>query len=200
MYDYLYKIIIIGDLKVGKTSLIRQYIDNKFDKYYTRTVDDDFKITTLLINDKVIKLQIWDLSYNYRIGKMPGINYKGKHSVFLLYDVTNRESFTNLNYWLKQLNVFNDKSNTDYNNRKIIIIGNKTDLINKREVLYEEAYNYAISNNTLYFEISCKDNINIKELFKYVAYFALESDNKKSIILDKNTENIKSKNMYSCYC
>ena len=112
------------------------------------------------IKGKKVKLQIWDTAGQERFKNITASYYRGGNGVLLIYDITDRESFENLNCWLIEIEKNASK------NIKILLLGNNCDLEDKREVSYQEGKDFALKNNLLFLEASAKNNINIKEAFE----------------------------------
>ncbi|XP_059911082.1 ras-related protein Rab-35b isoform X3 [Gadus macrocephalus] len=103
-YDYLFKLLIIGDSGVGKSSLLLRFADNTFSGNYITTIGVDFKIRTVEINGEKVKLQIWDTAGQERFRTITSTYYRGTHGVIVVYDVTSAESFVNVKRWLHEIN------------------------------------------------------------------------------------------------
>lgn len=163
-YDYLYKIILIGDSSVGKSSLLTRYarpelsIDNM-----STTIGVEFATKTIKILDKNIKLQIWDTAGQERYRAITSAYYRGAAGAIIVYDVNKMETFKNIRRWIAELK--------DYANNDIIItlIGNKSDLTNDREVSLEEGKKLAKDYQVSFLETSAKEYINIEQCFFSVA-------------------------------
>uniref|UniRef100_A0A8C6PJH6 RAB35, member RAS onco family n=1 Tax=Nothobranchius furzeri TaxID=105023 RepID=A0A8C6PJH6_NOTFU len=103
-YDYLFKLLIIGDSGVGKSSLLLRFADNTFSGSYITTIGVDFKIRTVELNGEKVKLQIWDTAGQERFRTITSTYYRGTHGVIVVYDVTSAESFVNVKRWLHEIN------------------------------------------------------------------------------------------------
>jgi len=156
-YDYLIKLIVIGDSGVGKSAILLRYCDDIFSENYLSTIGVDFRIRTLNVDDKIAKLQLWDTAGQERFNAIVVSYFRGAHGVFIVYDVTNRESFENLNYHIDRVRKYCTP------NIPIVIIGNKSDLEKKREISYEEAMSYAIDKQIILIETSAKLNKGIDD-------------------------------------
>lgn len=161
--DYILKSIIIGDSCVGKTSILRHLVDETFENNRIPTIGIDFGSLYLEAPDKkVIKNQIWDCAGQERFRSIIDSYYRKSNIVFLVYDITSRESFANLDLWLEKIN----NNFTDLNQIVMIVVGNKNDLSEKsREVSKEEGEKFAKSINATFFETSAKNGENIFEIF-----------------------------------
>ena len=158
--DIVFKMIVIGDPFVGKTCLTRRAVQDIFETKYIGTVGFEFLSFTTNIDDKDIKLQIWD-TCGQEIYRSLITNFYRKASLaMMVYSIDDRKSFIHINQWLKEIKIQSDPE------IKIILIGNKSDLEEQREVSYEEAKKFKDENQLLYFEeTSAKDGINTKEVF-----------------------------------
>jgi Ras-related protein Rab-1A len=158
-YDYLFKLLLIGDPGVGKSSILSSFVDNTFTDTHISTIGVDFKITNIELENKIIKLQIWDTAGQERFRTITTSYYRGAHGIIVVYDITNRESFNNIKFWLEEvLKYGTEKTN-------VLIIGNKSDLPNKRVVSLEEAKNFADKYSYDLIETSAKTNLNIYKMF-----------------------------------
>jgi Ras-related protein Rab-1A len=158
-YDYLYKILLIGNSSVGKSSIFNRYVDNCYSDLSVSTIGVDFKIKTLKINNQIIKLQIWDTNGQERFKAITNSYYRNSHGIIVVFDITDRKSFTGLRNWL------NDADRYSENTCKILV-GNKSDLHDNREVTYEEAKEFADAKELIYIEVSAKKTINIDSIFE----------------------------------
>jgi len=163
-YDYIMKLIIVGDSGVGKSTLLKMYCDHEFSESYISTIGVDFKIKTIQVNDKLIKLQIWDTAGQERFRSITNSYYNGTHAIMLVFDLTDVNSFNRLPKWLEEI----DKYMTG-KTHKIILIGNKSDDISKRQVYTNDIDTFAMNNNLLYFETSAKNNTNVTTAFIKIA-------------------------------
>ena len=159
-YDYLFKIVLVGNSSVGKSSLILKFVENTFKEIFLPTIGIDFKLKTLTINDKRIKLQIWDTAGQDRFKTVNKNYYRGAHGILLMYDITQLDSFKNLNSWLIEI-----EKNANKNVVKLLV-GNKVDLENERKVTYQQGNEFAESNDMLFIETSVKEDINVTKAFE----------------------------------
>ena len=159
-YDYLFKTIIIGDSGIGKSSILYRFADDVFNEGYISTIGVDFKMTNILIDGRVIRMQIWDTAGQERFKTITTSYYRGSHIIFLCYDITDKESFYNLDRWYTEIRRYANE------NVKIILCGTKSDLVFKRQVTHEEGKAYAEKYNFEFYETSAKKNINIDEIFE----------------------------------
>ena len=163
-YDFSFKMIVIGDAGVGKSCLTNRASKNKYTSDYSPTVGFEFLTFTTTIDNKIIKLQIWDTCGQEVYRSLITNFYRNASLAMLVYAINSRESFLHINQWLKEVRI---QSHPDV---KIILIGNKQDLDDERTVTYEEAQKFKEENQILYFEeTSAKTGINSKEVFTEAA-------------------------------
>ncbi|KAG1714257.1 Ras-related protein Rab-35 [Nymphon striatum] len=156
-YDHLFKLLIIGDSGVGKSSLLLRFADNTFSGNYITTIGVDFKIRTIEVDGDKVKLQIWDTAGQERFRTITSTYYRGTHGVIVVYDVTSGESFANVKRWLHEID-----QNCEIVNR--ILVGNKNDDPDRKVVLTEDAQRFADQMGIQLFETSAKENINVEEI------------------------------------
>eukprot|EP01083_Nonionella_stella_P272002 922126_1 len=169
-YDYLLKMLLIGDSGVGKSCLLVRYSDDTYNSSYISTIGVDFKIKTFDMNNEIVKLQIWDTAGQDRFKAITTTFYRGAHGIVIVYDVTDRSTFANIKSWLYEV----DRYAVD--NVCKLIIGNKCDLINDRVVSYEEAKEFADYLNIQYIECSAADNLNVSYAFQSLTKQILDRD------------------------
>ena len=202
-YDYLFKLLLIGNSSVGKSSLLFRFVENVWDDSFVPTIGVDFKLKTLEVNGKKVKLQIWDTAGQERFKNITASYYRGGNGVLVVYDITERESFDNLTSWLIEI-----EKNANKNVYKLLI-GNKCDLEDKRKVTYQEGKDFAESNGMKFIETSAKDNTKVQEAFELLTSEIMKSavnkdkgmekkDNTKQIRLSQNTEYISGKKKGGC--
>lgn len=158
-YSYLFKYIIIGDTGVGKSCLLLQFTDKRFQPVHDLTIGVEFGARMINIEDQVIKLQIWDTAGQESFRSITRSYYRGAAGALLVYDITRRETFSHLTSWLKDAREHSNKDLT------IMLIGNKLDLATRRAVSYEEGAQFARDNGLIFMETSAKDNENVEEAF-----------------------------------
>ena len=158
-YDYLFKLLLIGNSGVGKSSLLFRFSENIWEKEFIPTIGVDFvssiihfnskniqKLKSLEVDGKKVKLQIWDTAGQERFKNIQASYYKGANGVLVVYDITNRESFEHLNSWLIEI-----EKNGNKNVYKLLI-GNKADLEENRDIKKEEGQEFASINGMEFFE------------------------------------------------
>jgi len=158
-YSYLFKYIIIGDTGVGKSCLLLQFTDKRFQPVHDLTIGVEFGARMITIENKQIKLQIWDTAGQESFRSITRSYYRGAAGALLVYDITRRETFNHLTSWLE------DARQHSNSNMTIMLIGNKSDLDNRRAVSYEEGEEFAKKNGLIFLETSAKTAANVEEAF-----------------------------------
>ena len=131
--DYKLKVVVVGDSGVGKTNLIKRFISNTFNENSKATVGVEFLSKSYKINEKVFKIEIWDTAGQERYKSITAAYYKGAKGALVVYDTTQKPSFENIDKWMTEIK---DKASPDM---KLMIVGNKTDLVDQKQVTTEEA-------------------------------------------------------------
>jgi Ras-related protein Rab-1A len=162
-YDYLFKLLLIGDSGVGKSCLLIRFADDTYTESYISTIGVDFKIRTIELEGKTVKLQIWDTAGQERFRTITSSYYRGAHGIIIVYDVTDQESFDNVKQWLHEI----DRYATDDVNK--LLVGNKSDLTSKKVVTYEAAKEFADSVGMEFLETSAKNATNVEKAFMAMA-------------------------------
>ena len=194
-YEFLYKILLIGDSGSGKTSVLNRFIDKSFNEKYIPTVGIDFRTKIIDQDGKKIKLQIWDIAGQTRFRNVTSSFYRGAVGVVIVYDVTDKKSFENVSHWLNEIDRYSNKDSVN------ILLGNKNDLIENKKVNYGDANIFSVNNNLNFFETSAKNGDNIDKCFEELVYLIqnkiVKNEEDNIIKLQKNVKNIKNKK--SCY-
>ena len=152
--DLMMKVIIVGDSGVGKTNLLERFVKDQFTKDMINTVGVDFIGKTVQIKDKIVKLQFWDTAGQEKYRSISAAYYKSADGVIIVYDTTSRKSFSNIDLWFKEIQKYS-KENLSH-----LLIGNKIDLEELREVPVEEGVKFAEKKNIYFMEASAKTNVN----------------------------------------
>jgi Ras-related protein Rab-2A len=159
-YDLSFKMIVIGDAGVGKSCLTSQASKGIFEESYSATVGFEFLVFNVKLNEKVVKLQIWDTCGQELYRSLISSFYRNSSLAMMVYAINNKESFMHIESWLKEVKL---QSNPDI---KVFLIGNKSDLEEERKVTLEEAKTFKEEHGIHYFsEASAKNGINAKEVF-----------------------------------
>jgi small GTP-binding protein len=157
--DFKLKIVVVGDSGVGKTNLIKRFITNEFNQNFKATIGVEFMSKTYKINKHLFKIEIWDTAGQERYKSITAIYYKGSKGALIVYDTTAQSTFNNIDKWIMEIK---DKTSKDI---KLMIIGNKIDLKDEREVKNEEALMKADTLGIPLMETSALDATNVKEAF-----------------------------------
>lgn len=162
-YDYLFKLLLIGDSGVGKSCLLLRFADDTYTESYISTIGVDFKIRTIDLDAKTIKLQIWDTAGQERFRTITSSYYRGAHGIIVVYDTTDLESFNNVKQWLHEIDRYASE------NVNKLLVGNKSDLTSKRAVSYDQAKEFADSLGIAFIETSAKSSTNVEKAFMTMA-------------------------------
>jgi len=179
-YDYLLKFLLIGDSGVGKTCILFRFSDDAFNTTFISTIGIDFKIKTVEINGKKVKLQIWDTAGQERFHTITTSYYRGANGIMLVYDITNPKSFDNIEKWLKNIT---DHASDDVER---LLLANKCDMEEQRMISTAKGAELAQKNGIKFFETSAKSNNNINDAFMSLAAAVLEKMPEKQA---QNTNN-----------
>ncbi|XP_057518616.1 ras-related protein RIC1-like isoform X2 [Amaranthus tricolor] len=158
-YDYLFKLLLIGDSGVGKSCLLLRFADDAYLESYISTIGVDFKIRTVEQDGKSVKLQIWDTAGQERFRTITSSYYRGAHGIIVVYDVTDQESFDNVKQWLNEI----DRYASDSVNK--LLVGNKCDLTENKVVSYEMGQAFADEIGIPFLETSAKSATNVEQAF-----------------------------------
>ena len=194
--DLKLKLVLLGDSGVGKTNLISRYISNNFDENTRATIGVEFFCKNFRINKKrTIKVEIWDTAGQERYKAITSVYYKGAKGAFIVYDITSRKTFENIDKWIGEIK---ERTTDDV---KLIIIGNKTDLNNEREVKSEEALIKYQDMDIPLIETSALEDTNVNEAFinlikiVYKDIARKEIEERKSISDNKISQGIDLKSI-----
>ena len=163
-YDFTFKIIVLGDPGVGKSCLTSRALKDKFEDKYAPTIGFEFLTYNVIIDSKTIKLQIWDTCGQEMYRSLIANFYRNASLAMMVYSINSKESFSHINTWIKEVKL---QSHPDI---KIILIGNKSDLEENRQVTIEDAKEFIKENEISFFqETSAKTGKNTKEVFEEAA-------------------------------
>ncbi|PIA47130.1 hypothetical protein AQUCO_01400080v1 [Aquilegia coerulea] len=174
-YDYLFKVVLIGDSGVGKSNLLSRFTRNEFCLESKSTIGVEFATRTLQVENKTIKAQIWDTAGQERYRAITSAYYRGALGALLVYDVTKPTTFENVARWLKELRDHADS------NIVIMLIGNKTDLKHLRAVATEDAQSYAEKEGLSFIETSALEATNVEKAFQTILGEIYRIISKKSL-------------------
>ena len=194
--DYnLYKILLLGDTSVGKSCLLLRFCDNSFQEAHLTTIGLDFRLKTInLKDDRKVKIQIWDTAGEDRFRSITRNYYKGAKGILLIFDVTDKETFTHVRDWIERIHEESPEGIT------ICLVGNKIDMNESRVISNEEGKKIADEFKIPYFETSAKSNIGVEEVFTYLVKEVdtiYMNEHKEEVgrktVLNKKTKNKKKK-------
>ncbi|TYZ60125.1 hypothetical protein PybrP1_005872 [[Pythium] brassicae (nom. inval.)] len=159
-----FKLVLLGDTAVGKSCLVVRFVRDEFFEFQEPTIGAAFLTQTVGLDDGLtVKFEIWDTAGQERYRSLAPMYYRGAAAAIVVYDVTNKDSFTGAKSWVKELQRRGDP------NVVIALAGNKADLEARRKVEFEEAHQYAEDNDILHMETSAKTAVNVKDLFVAIA-------------------------------
>jgi len=162
-YDYLFKLVLIGDSGVGKSCLLLRFADDNFTDSYISTIGVDFRFRTITIDEKTVKLQIWDTAGQERFRTITSAYYRGADGIIMVYDVTSAESFDHVEEWLSEVDRYANESTSK------LLVGNKADLIEEKQVSEETAQSFAEKLGIPFLETSAKTATNVDAAFLTMA-------------------------------
>jgi Ras-related protein Rab-1A len=182
VHKYLFRICLLGDAGVGKTSILTRFCDNTFKESYNNTIGVDFRLVTLKYKDIISKLHIWDTAGQERFRSLT-LNYlHNSHGFLFIFDITNKDSFDNIVNWINLS--FDNNKNSVIN----FLIGNKCDQNSSRKVEESEAQQFAKEKDLIYLETSAKSDENIQKLFYYCVYKLIKYYDKNDYSEEDNTQ------------
>ena len=185
-YDILFKLILVGDSGVGKTNILSRYINNEYSSNSESTVGVEFSTKMLNKNNKKIKVQIWDTAGQERYKSITSVFYKGAKGGFIVYDITRKDTFNSTDKWINDLKMNGDE------NISLILIGNKSDLQDQREVSLEDMTKKAELFGVNFCETSALNNTNIDKVFDIVVEDMIKKfDGKNELNSNLNEKNMK---------
>jgi small GTP-binding protein len=162
-FDFIFKIIIVGNSGVGKTCLLERLVDDRFSSDFATTIGVDFKLYVMNLDNKVVKLQLWDTAGQERFRGITNSFYRGSNGILLCFDVTQRATFEGLDTWVSQIHQYAVPG------LPLVLVGCKGDQVSKREVTQEEAVRYAKHVGSAYIETSSRDNTNVRQAFEFIS-------------------------------
>ncbi|CAI5497201.1 unnamed protein product [Closterium sp. NIES-64] len=169
-HDHLFKLLLVGDSGVGKSCLLLRFTTDTFDDL-SPTIGVDFKLKSVTVNGKRIKLTIWDTAGQERFRTLTSSYYRGAQGIILVYDVTRRDTFTNLSdVWLKEIDMYSTVSDC-----VLMLVGNKVDKESERQVAKEEGIAFARQYGSLFLECSAKTRLNVQQCFSELVQKIIET-------------------------
>lgn len=183
-YDYLFKIVLIGDSGVGKSNLLSRFTRNEFNLESKSTIGVEFATKSIQAEGKTIKAQIWDTAGQERYRAITSAYYRGAVGALLVYDITKHVSFENVERWLKELRDHADA------NTVIMLVGNKSDLRHLRAVSTEEAMAFAEKNNLAFIETSALEATGVDTAFQRILTEIYKLMSRKTIQAEENATSL----------
>jgi len=187
-HDFLFKLLIVGESGVGKTCMLLQFADKRFEETFLSTIGVDFKVREIDVEGKKVKLQIWDSAGQERFRNITSSYYRNCGGIIIVYDITKQDTFVKVTEWIEEVRKYVPSS-------PLLLVGNKCDLVDKRQVSKEEAQDLAKRLGLVFLETSAKTAENIDESFCAMAKQLIRDsankpkpDNKNQITIDKNTK------------
>ena len=174
-YDYIFKIVLIGDTCVGKSCILVRFSDDIFNDSYVTTIGVDLRFKTMVVNNKVAKIQIWDTAGQERYRSITTAYYRGAAAIIICCDCTNKESFNNVKNWIEEIAKYTDENTVD----KIVFM-NKCDLSDERTIKKDEIEKFEKENGIKVLEVSAKTGEGIDNAFEYIISKLIDKNEKKN--------------------
>mmetsp|Transcript_5406 Transcript_5406/g.13177 ORF Transcript_5406/g.13177 Transcript_5406/m.13177 type:complete len:204 (-) Transcript_5406:282-893(-) len=156
---YVVRLLMLGDSGAGKSTLLLRYVQDGFETEHMPTIGIDFRLKTIELDGKTIKVQVWDTAGQERFRTITHNYYRGAHGILLTYDVTKEASFLNIRKWIQDVRTYAEQ------NVNLVLIGNKCDLVDRKAVQKERGEQLAEEYGIQFFEASAKEDINVSEAF-----------------------------------
>lgn len=182
-YKYLFKMVLIGDSGVGKTSFMKRYTDNVFVQDYISTIGVDFKIKTITVDGEDVKLQLWDTAGQERFSAITKSYYRGAHGIIVIFDLCNRNSFVSVKKWLKKID---ENASPDC---EVVLLGNKVDVSEGVEVSEDEITRFLEERGLKkeqFYKVSAKENIHVDCVFENLAKVLVDKTKKTGFVMSKD--------------
>ena len=161
-YDYIFKIVLIGDTCVGKSCILVRFSDDVFVENYVTTIGVDFRFKTMIVKNKIAKIQIWDTAGQERYRSITTAYYRGAAAIIIWSDSTNKESIYNINNWIGEISKYTDKDVDK------LILMNKCDLVKERQIDKNEISKFEKESGLKIMEVSAKTGNGIDKSFEYI--------------------------------
>ena len=161
-YDYIFKIVLVGDTCVGKSCILVRFSDDIFVDNYVTTIGVDFRFKTLIVNNKIAKIQIWDTAGQERYRSITTAYYRGAAAIIIVCDMTNRDSFYNVNNWIEEVSKYIDQDIDKF------VLMNKSDLTSERKIDSGEVSKFEKEKGIKIMEVSAKTGQGIEKAFEYI--------------------------------
>ena len=173
-YDYIFKIVLIGDTCVGKSCILVRFSDDVFVENYVTTIGVDFRFKTMIVKNKIAKIQIWDTAGQERYRSITTAYYRGAAAIIICCDSTNKESFYNINNWIDEISKYTDKDVDK------LVLMNKCDLVEDRQIDKNEISKFEKENGIKIMEVSAKTGNGIDKAFEYIIEKLIDKNEKKN--------------------
>jgi Ras-related protein Rab-1A len=173
-YDYIFKIVLIGDTCVGKSCILVRFSDDMFVDNYVTTIGVDFRFKTMIIKNKIAKIQIWDTAGEERYRSITTAYYRGAAAIIICCDITNKDSFYNLNNWIDEIVKYTDKDVDK------LILMNKCDLIEERKIDKNDISKFEKESGLKVMEVSAKTGKGVDKAFEYIIEKLIDKNEKKN--------------------
>eukprot|EP00250_Pteridium_aquilinum_P033059 c5159_g1_i1 orf=286-936(-) len=185
-YDYLFKVVLIGDSGVGKSNLLSRFTRNEFSLESKSTIGVEFATRSISVDNKMIKAQIWDTAGQERYRAITSAYYRGAVGALLVYDITRHVTFENVERWLKEL-----KDHTD-SNIVVMLVGNKSDLRHLRAVSTEDGQSFAERESLYFMETSALEATNVEHAFQQILTQIYRVVSKKALDIGEDSAAVPS--------
>jgi small GTP-binding protein len=185
------KLVLLGDSSVGKSCIVHRLLTNDFIEFHESTIGSSFSTQSITVDGQTVNFEIWDTAGQERYRSLAPMYYRGAKVALVVYDVTSQQSFVGAKRWISLL------SSTDLPELIIVLVGNKTDKIN-REVTNEEGNSFALENGIMFYETSAKTNVNIEPMFIEVAKRTISLNGANTSLVSHFLVNQKSTETKRC--
>ena len=180
-YDYLFKVVLIGDSEVGKSNILSRFTRNQFNIDSQTTIGVEFATRTIKVENKTIKAQIWDTAGQERYRAITSAYYRGAVGALLVYDITNHRSYEHVEHWLAELRDHADP------NIVIMLVGNKNDLAHLRAVSIDEVTTFAQQNNLAFIETSALEGTDVDTAFTNILTEIYRLMSRRALVAESET-------------
>ena len=173
-YDYIFKIVLIGDTCVGKSCILVRFSDDVFVENYVTTIGVDFRFKTMIVKNKIAKIQIWDTAGQERYRSITTAYYRGAAAIIICCDSTNKESFYNVNNWIDEISKYTDKDVDK------LVPMNKCDLVEERQIDKNDISKFEKESGLKVMEVSAKTGNGVDKAFEYIIEKLIDKNEKKN--------------------
>ena len=191
--DYSIKLLVLGDLSVGKTSFIYRFIEDKFDSYQITTTGLDLKTADIILDNKKIRVQLWDTAGEEKFNSITKNLILRVQGIIILFDLTNKESFENLGSWIE---IIRDHCG---NKMQMLIVGNKNDLEEEKDIDEEDIHKFVKAEKIKFIKTSCQTGENIKKAVEMICKIIISSSKSKNdLSFSLESSSLMTKNKKKC--